>query len=162
MLHGDAREALWAVAALWLAVYVLGSSCSTYVPPNMIGIRQVYFGSGAGIKPESYWPGLHFTIAGVERLHMFPHDLQIINFSATSSEASSQTPSPTISLRVTDFPHPLSPTSATVCPGNTENETPCTGRICPLSMKLTRRRWASWQPAIPTISMRPRFTPRAR
>lgn len=81
---------LWIVLGSVLAVYILASSCSTYVPPNMIGIRQVYFGSSAGIKPESYGPGLHFIIAGAERLHMFPRDLQIINFSASSSEASSQ------------------------------------------------------------------------
>lgn len=81
---------LWIVLGTFFAVYILGSSCSTYVPPNMIGIRQVYFGSSAGIKPESYWPGLHFIIAGVERLHLFPHDLQIINFSGSASEQSDQ------------------------------------------------------------------------
>jgi regulator of protease activity HflC (stomatin/prohibitin superfamily) len=81
---------LWIIAAAWLGIYVLGSSCSTYVPPNMIGIRQVYFGSGAGIKPETYQPGLHFIIGGVERLHLFPRDLQVINFSSSSSEQSQQ------------------------------------------------------------------------
>ena len=81
---------LWVVLGSFLAVYILASSCSTYVPPNMIGIRQVYFGSGAGIKPDTYYPGLHFIMAGFERLHLFPHDLQIINFSGTSSEASQQ------------------------------------------------------------------------
>jgi regulator of protease activity HflC (stomatin/prohibitin superfamily) len=82
-------KALWLVAAGVLGVYILGSSCSTYVPPNMIGIRQVYFGAGAGIKPESYGPGLHFIVGGIERLHLFPRDLQIINFSDSSSEQSS-------------------------------------------------------------------------
>ena len=81
---------LWIIAGVWLGIYVLGSSCSTYVPPNMIGIRQVYFGSGAGIKPESYQPGLHFIVGGVERLHLFPRDLQVINFSSSSSEQSQQ------------------------------------------------------------------------
>jgi regulator of protease activity HflC (stomatin/prohibitin superfamily) len=81
---------LWIVVGGVVAIYVGASSCSTYVPPNMIGIRQVYFGSNAGIKPESYWPGLHFIIAGVERLHLFPHDLQIINFSGSASEQSDQ------------------------------------------------------------------------
>jgi regulator of protease activity HflC (stomatin/prohibitin superfamily) len=81
---------LWIIGGTWLAVYILGSSCSTYVPPNMIGIRQVYFGSGAGIKPESYGPGLHFIVAGAERLHLFPRDLQVINFSSSSSELSQQ------------------------------------------------------------------------
>src|SRR5258708_31838606 len=77
---------LWVVLGSVLAIYVLASSCSTYVPPNMIGIRQAYFGSRAGIKPESYWPGLHFIVAGFERMHLLPHDLHIINFSASSCE----------------------------------------------------------------------------
>jgi regulator of protease activity HflC (stomatin/prohibitin superfamily) len=81
-------RALWIVLGGWFAIYLLGSSCSTYVPPNMTGIRQVYYGSGAGIKPDVYGPGLHFNIAGLERLHLFPHDLQIINFSGSQSEAS--------------------------------------------------------------------------
>jgi regulator of protease activity HflC (stomatin/prohibitin superfamily) len=83
-------KALWLIGAGVAGIYILGSSCSTYVPPNMIGIRQVYFGSGAGIKPESYGPGLHFIVGGIERLHLFPRDLQIINFSDSSSEQSQQ------------------------------------------------------------------------
>ena len=79
---------LWIIGAVIVGIYVLGSSCSTYVPPNMVGIRQVYFGSGAGIKPEIYGPGLHFIVGGVERLHQFPRDLQVINFSDSASEAS--------------------------------------------------------------------------
>jgi regulator of protease activity HflC (stomatin/prohibitin superfamily) len=81
---------LWVALAVFLGIYILGSSCSTYVPPNMIGVRQVYFGSGAGIRPESYGPGLHFIVGGIERLHLFPHDIQIVNFSGGSSEASEQ------------------------------------------------------------------------
>jgi regulator of protease activity HflC (stomatin/prohibitin superfamily) len=79
---------LWIGLGTFLALYILASSCSTYVPPNAIGVRQVYYGAGAGIKPESYGPGLHFTVAGFERLHLFPHDLQVINFSSSSSEQS--------------------------------------------------------------------------
>lgn len=79
---------LWMIVGLAVAVYVLASSCSTYVPPNMVGIRQVYYGSGAGMKPEPYGPGLHFVIGGVERLHLFPNDLQVVNFSSSTSEVS--------------------------------------------------------------------------
>src|ERR1700690_381654 len=81
---------LWLVVAGVAAIYFVVSSSATYVPPNMTGIRQVYFGSGAGIKPESYGPGLHFIVAGIERLHLFPRDLQVINFSDSSSELSAQ------------------------------------------------------------------------
>jgi regulator of protease activity HflC (stomatin/prohibitin superfamily) len=89
LLRGLLRmKRFWGVVGGLVAIYVLASSCSTYVPPNMLGIRQVYFGSGAGIKPESYGPGLHFIVGGMERLHLFPRDLQVINFSGSSSEVS--------------------------------------------------------------------------
>jgi regulator of protease activity HflC (stomatin/prohibitin superfamily) len=79
------------------------SSCSTYVPPNMMGVKQVYYGSQAGIKPERYGPGLHFLAAGVERLHLFPHDLQLINFSDSPSEVSRQFRSaPSIKIQTSD------------------------------------------------------------
>src|SRR4029079_6023060 len=42
----------------------------------------------AGIKNERYGPGLHFVTAGVERLHLFPSDLQVMSFSDSSSEMS--------------------------------------------------------------------------
>jgi regulator of protease activity HflC (stomatin/prohibitin superfamily) len=79
---------LWIVGGGWLLLYILGSSCSTYIPPNMVAVRQVYYGSQAGIRKEIYGPGLHFVAGGVERLHAFPHDLQVINFSDSSSEIS--------------------------------------------------------------------------
>jgi len=82
------RKVFWiAMGALFL-FWCGPSSCATYVPPNMIGLKQVYYGARAGIKPESYGPGTHFLVAGVERMHLFPRDLQLINFSDSSSEVS--------------------------------------------------------------------------
>ena len=94
---------LWAVAGVWLVIYVMGASCSTYIPPDMVGVRQVYYGSQAGIRNETYGPGLHFVAAAVERLHLFPHDLQVINFSDSSSEVSQQFRSaPSIKIQTSD------------------------------------------------------------
>ena len=76
------------IGGFWLVTYIVGSSCSTYIPPNMVAVRQVYYGSQAGIRKEIYGPGLHFVMAGIERLHTFPHDLQVINFSDSASEIS--------------------------------------------------------------------------
>jgi regulator of protease activity HflC (stomatin/prohibitin superfamily) len=76
---------------------------STYVPPNMSGVRQVYYGSAAGIKNEVYGPGLHFITAGVERLHLFPHDMQVLNFSDSTSEASLRArTAPSIRIQTSD------------------------------------------------------------
>ena len=88
---------------IWVGLEILGATCSTYVPPNMVAIRQVYFGSGAGIKPERYDPGLHFIMAGVERLHLFPADLQAVNLSDSPSETSARfRAAPSIKIQTSD------------------------------------------------------------
>ena len=112
----EARSFLWRLLSraaktkvFWIAVGALfvvwcgPSSCATYVPPNTIGLKQVYYGTKAGIKPESYGPGTHFLVAGVERMHLFPRDLQLINFSDSSSEVSQkQRQAPSIKIQTSD------------------------------------------------------------
>ncbi len=71
-----------------LLAYCGAGACTTYVPPNMIGIKQVNYGSNAGIRKDLYGAGLHFVAAGVERLYLFPRDVQVINFSDSQSEVS--------------------------------------------------------------------------
>jgi regulator of protease activity HflC (stomatin/prohibitin superfamily) len=96
-------RAVWIIAGAYVGLQILGATCTTYVPPNMIAIRQVYFGSGAGIKPDLFGPGLHFTVAGVERLHMFSHDLQVLNLSDSPSETSVRFRSaPSIKIQTSD------------------------------------------------------------
>jgi regulator of protease activity HflC (stomatin/prohibitin superfamily) len=96
-------KVFWLVLGGLFAFYVLSSACSTYIPPNMVGIRQVYYGSQGGIRAEVYGPGLHFVVAGVERLHLFPHNLQVINFSDSSSEVSQQfRAAPSIKIQTSD------------------------------------------------------------
>jgi regulator of protease activity HflC (stomatin/prohibitin superfamily) len=96
-------RALWIIVGAWVFIYILGSSCTTYIPPNMVGVRQVYYGSQAGIRNESYGPGLHFVTAGLERLHLFPHDLQVINFSDSTSEVSREfRAAPSIKIQTSD------------------------------------------------------------
>ena len=43
------------------------AATATGRPPDSIGLKQVYYGTRAGIKNESYGPGLHFVMSGVER-----------------------------------------------------------------------------------------------
>ncbi len=81
-------KVVWITLVVLLALYLGAGACTTYVPPNAIGIKQVYYGSSAGIRKDLYGPGLHFIAAGVERLHMFPRDLQVLNFSSSESESS--------------------------------------------------------------------------
>ncbi|HVY38336.1 MAG TPA: SPFH domain-containing protein [Polyangia bacterium] len=94
---------LWVIGGVVLALYILSASCSTYVPPNMVGVRQVYYGKDAGIRPDVYGPGLHFIVAGAERLHMFPHDTQVVNFSDSPSEGAERfRAAPSIKIQTSD------------------------------------------------------------
>ena len=48
------------------------------VGPDKVGIRQVYFGPGAGVQETVVGPGLALVIPGYETLHTFPRDLQVL------------------------------------------------------------------------------------
>ena len=78
----------WIVGVVLFIAWLGPAACATYVPPNMVGIKQIYYGGGAGIRPDVYGPGLHLVTSGVERMHLFPHDMLVINFSDHSGEAS--------------------------------------------------------------------------
>jgi regulator of protease activity HflC (stomatin/prohibitin superfamily) len=71
-------------AALLIAFLVLG----TYVGPNEVAVRQVYMGPGKGIQSELVGPGLRFLMPGYERLHVFPRDIQILEFNDSVITAS--------------------------------------------------------------------------
>jgi regulator of protease activity HflC (stomatin/prohibitin superfamily) len=94
---------LWIVGGAWLGFYLLGGIFTTYVPPSMVGVKQVFYGSNRGIQHELLWPGLHFITTGVERVHLFPHDLQLVNFSDSPSEVSAELrTAPSIKIQTND------------------------------------------------------------
>lgn len=78
----------WIVAGSFFVILIFTKGCFTYVPPNMVGVRQVYYGSGSGIQSGTYTAGLYFMMPGVERLHLIPSDMQVVNFSDSTSEGS--------------------------------------------------------------------------
>lgn len=94
---------VWIVGGGLLFLYTTVSSCTTYVPPDKVGIKQVNYGSARGIRDGFYGPGLHFVAAGIERIYLLPQSLQLINFSDSSSEVSRQTrAAPSISIQTSD------------------------------------------------------------
>ncbi|HMV68849.1 MAG TPA: SPFH domain-containing protein [Myxococcota bacterium] len=60
---------------------------SQSVPADAVGVRQVYFGPGRGVQEDPlYGPGLHLVLPGYERLHVFPRDMQTMDFNDAESE----------------------------------------------------------------------------
>jgi regulator of protease activity HflC (stomatin/prohibitin superfamily) len=97
------RKALWIVVGGIVLIEIVTALCATYVPPDMIGIKQVYFGSDAGIRQGTYGPGEHFVLSGIERLHLFPADLQVLNLTDSNSETSMRTRNaPSIRIQTSD------------------------------------------------------------
>lgn len=79
---------LWLLAGSYLLFGVFSRGCFTYVPPGMVGVKQVYMGSSSGIQAGTYSVGTYLMIPGFERLHLIPSDMQALNFSDSSAEAS--------------------------------------------------------------------------
>jgi regulator of protease activity HflC (stomatin/prohibitin superfamily) len=82
---------LWPVIAVAIIVVVGWNSCSSYVRPGQWGVKQVTFGSKQGVHTEIYAPGVHFLTPGIERMHLFAADLQILEMS-DSQEPSAHIP----------------------------------------------------------------------
>ena len=72
---------LWPIIAL-LLIFLFGyGSCTVYVHPGELGVKQVIVGAGQGINKDIYPPGLHWLTPGAERMHLFPTDLQVLEMS---------------------------------------------------------------------------------
>lgn len=98
------RSRLFWLLSLALLFLRCGPEAITlYVPPNMVGVHQITYGSNRGIKRDTRGPGTHFVLPGYERFHLFPHDLQILNFTTSASETSggSRT-TPSIKIQTSD------------------------------------------------------------
>src|SRR5262249_51967918 len=78
-----------AIAPLFL-IYCGAHWVTFYVPPNMVAIKQVFYGSNRGIQQDIYKPGVYFLVPGVEQFHLFPQDLQVMNYSNSQSEVSTR------------------------------------------------------------------------
>lgn len=85
------RRARWArlvvLGTLALGALLTSWMFSQSVPADSVAVRQVYFGPGRGIQEDPlYGPGLHVVLPGYERLHVFPRDLQTLDFNDAESE----------------------------------------------------------------------------
>jgi len=71
---------LGAVLAVFIGTIALYFTFTTNVRPDEIAVRQIYLGPNSGIQEDIYGPGLHFVMPGYERLHLFPRDMQLLEF----------------------------------------------------------------------------------
>src|SRR5262249_61179310 len=76
----------WLIFVPLLVVYCGANSVTSYVPPNQVAIKQVFYGSSRGIQPDIYKPGVYFLMPGVEQFHLFPPDLPVMNYSDSPTE----------------------------------------------------------------------------
>lgn len=74
-------KVIWPLVAVTVVVLVGWNGCTTYVQPGQWGVKQVTLGSGAGVHPDTFPPGIHFLTPGAERMHLFPADLQVLEMS---------------------------------------------------------------------------------
>jgi regulator of protease activity HflC (stomatin/prohibitin superfamily) len=90
-LSGSGRlKYLWPVVAALALLLVGWNVCTVYVHPSEVGIKQVVFGPGQGIKSELYGPGIHWLTPGAQRMHRFPADLQVLEMSDLATPSSEQ------------------------------------------------------------------------
>lgn len=96
-LHGRLGKVAFRLLLLLVPLIFLRACALTYIPPDSIGVRQVSYGSkeNTGLRKEPVYPGYRREIAGYERIHTFPHDIQVVEFTnnpAESSQAHRQMP----------------------------------------------------------------------
>jgi regulator of protease activity HflC (stomatin/prohibitin superfamily) len=85
-LRGPLGRAAVRLAVLVLPLVLLRACLFTYVPPDRIGMRQIAFGPGQGLQKEPVYPGYRRAISGYERVHTFPRDLQVVEFTNNAAE----------------------------------------------------------------------------
>ncbi|MBI3334603.1 SPFH domain-containing protein [Candidatus Pacearchaeota archaeon] len=79
------RNILKGLAGVALLGGVIGyATCTKYVRPDEIGIKQVIFSPAGllgkeGIREEVYTTGLHLEIPGLQKIHVFPRDIQVLD-----------------------------------------------------------------------------------
>jgi regulator of protease activity HflC (stomatin/prohibitin superfamily) len=60
----------------------------TYVAPSEIGLRQISFGPNKGLQKSLVFPGYRRQVRGYETIRTFPRDVQVVEFTNSSSERS--------------------------------------------------------------------------
>jgi regulator of protease activity HflC (stomatin/prohibitin superfamily) len=88
------RSVLLPVLITIAALKLLTPLCFTYVGPNELGIKvvQIPITGKRGVHQEVYDTGYHFVLRpfGVERMYLFPKDVQVLDLTGTREEAAEE------------------------------------------------------------------------
>ncbi|HEY0558554.1 MAG TPA: SPFH domain-containing protein [Thermoanaerobaculia bacterium] len=87
-LQGRIGKAGFRLLLLLVPLFFLRACLITYVPPNMVGVRQISYGPNKGLQKRPVDFGYQWQIAGYETVHTFPRDIQVVEFTNSSSESS--------------------------------------------------------------------------
>jgi regulator of protease activity HflC (stomatin/prohibitin superfamily) len=87
-LRGRIGKVGFRLLFLLVPLLFLRACLVTYVPPNMVGVRQISYGLHKGLQKEPVDFGYQWQIAGYETIHTFPRDIQVVEFTNTPAETS--------------------------------------------------------------------------
>jgi regulator of protease activity HflC (stomatin/prohibitin superfamily) len=76
------------LVALAIPLVMLRTCAITYVAPDEVGLRQISFGPSKGLQKQVVGAGYRRAISGYERIHTFPRDLQVVEFTNESNQGS--------------------------------------------------------------------------
>ncbi|PYQ59305.1 MAG: hypothetical protein DMF53_19035 [Acidobacteria bacterium] len=86
-LRGRIGKTGWRLLLVLVPLFFLRACFLTYVPPGMVGVRQVSYGPGKGLQKQPVTPGYHREIAGYEKIQTFPRDIQVVEFTNNPAES---------------------------------------------------------------------------
>ena len=85
-IRGRAGKLVVRLALLLVPLFFLRACVLTYVPPDEIGVRQVSLGPGKGLQKKPVGSGYRRELASYEKIHTFPRDVQVIEFTNSALE----------------------------------------------------------------------------
>jgi regulator of protease activity HflC (stomatin/prohibitin superfamily) len=86
-LRGRAGKLGLRLLLVLVPLFFLRACVMTYVPPGMVGVRQVSYGPGKGLQKKPVSPGYHREISGYEKIQTFPRDIQVVEFTNNPAES---------------------------------------------------------------------------
>lgn len=87
-LKGRIGKIGWRLLLVLVPLFFLRACFLTYVPPGMIGVRQISYGPGKGLQKQPVMiPGYRREISGYEKIQTFPRDIQVVEFTNNPAES---------------------------------------------------------------------------